>query len=146
MPWARHDSAFTRAFEDLVVHNAVVANKQAAADRYAISWRAANNACVRVAAEALGRIDLLDGLVAVAIDEVNKKGQRYLTVVCHHFSGRVVWAPRAAAATPWRSSSPPWATSGPGRCGSSAVTVPSGSSSNQSGLGPMSRLINHAES
>lgn len=34
VPWARHDSAFTRAFEDLVVHDAIVGNKQAAADRY----------------------------------------------------------------------------------------------------------------
>jgi len=91
--WARHDSAFTRAFEDLVVHDAVVGNKQAAADRYGISWRAVNNACVRVATEALGRVDLLDGLVAVAIDEVKyKKGQRYLTVVCDHFTGKVIWA------------------------------------------------------
>lgn len=43
VPWARHDSAFTRAFEDLVVHDAIVGNKQAAADRYGISWRAVNN-------------------------------------------------------------------------------------------------------
>jgi transposase len=93
VPWARHDLAFSRAFEDLVVHDAVVANKQAAADRYGISWRAVNNACVRVATEALGRVDLLEGLVAVAIDEVKyKKGQRYLTVVCDHFTGRVIWA------------------------------------------------------
>lgn len=93
LPWARHDSSFSRAFEDLVVHDAIVANKQAAADRYAISWRAVNNACVRIATEALGRVDLLDGLVAVAIDEVKyKKGQRYLTVVCDHLTGRVVWA------------------------------------------------------
>jgi len=93
VPWARHDSAFTRAFEDVVVHDAIVGNKQAAADRYGISWRAVNNACVRAATEALGRTDLLSGLVAVAIDEVKyKKGQRYLTVVCDHFSGRVVWA------------------------------------------------------
>ncbi len=93
MPWARHDSAFTAALEDLVVHDAVVANKQAAADRHGLSWRAVNNACVRLAQEALGRVDLLDGLVAVAIDEVKyKKGQRYLTVVCDHFTGRVVWA------------------------------------------------------
>ena len=93
VPWARHDSAFSRAFEDLVVHDAIVGNKQAAADRYGISWRAVNNACVRVATEALGRIDLLDGLVAVAIDEVKyKKGHKYLTVVCDHFTGRVVWA------------------------------------------------------
>lgn len=93
VPWARHDSAFTRAFEDLVVHDAVVGNKAAAAERYAISWRAVNNACVRVAAEALDRVDLLEGLVAVAVDEVKyKKGQRYLTVVCDQFTGRVVWA------------------------------------------------------
>jgi len=92
VPWARHDSAFSRAFEDLVVHDAIVGNKQAAADRYGISWRAVNNACVRVATEALGRVDLLDGLVAVAIDEVKyKKGHKYLTVVCDHFTGRVVW-------------------------------------------------------
>lgn len=91
--WARHGSSFTRAFEDLVVHHAVVANKQAAADRYGISWRAVDNACVRVAQEALGRVDLLDGLFAVAIDEVKyKKGHRYLTVVCDHVTGRVVWA------------------------------------------------------
>ncbi len=43
VPWARHDTAFSRAFEDLVVHDAIVANKQAAADRYGISWRAVNN-------------------------------------------------------------------------------------------------------
>lgn len=93
VPWARHDSAFTRAFEDLVVHDAIVGNKQAAADRYGISWRAVNNMCVRVATEALGRVDLLDGLVAIAIDEVKyKKGQRYLTVVCDHVTGKVIWA------------------------------------------------------
>jgi len=93
VPWARHDSAFSRAFEDLVVWEAIAACKQTAAERYDISWRAVNNACVRVATEALGRTDLLDGLVAIAIDEVKyKKGQRYLTVVCDHNTGRVVWA------------------------------------------------------
>ena len=93
VPWARHDSSFTRAFEDLVVHDAIVGNKQAAADRYGISWRAVNNMCVRVATEALGRVDLLDGLVAIAIDEVKyKKGHKYLTVVCDHFTGKVIWA------------------------------------------------------
>lgn len=93
VPWARHDTAFSRAFEDLVVHDAIVGSKQAAAERYSISWRAVNNACVRVATEALGRADLLSGLVAVAIDEVKyKKGHKYLTVVCDHFTGRVVWA------------------------------------------------------
>lgn len=93
LAWARHDSAFTRAFEDLVVYDALASSKQRSADRHGICWRAVNNACERLVAEALGRVDLLDGLVAVAIDEVKyKKGQRYLTVVCDHFSGKVVWA------------------------------------------------------
>jgi transposase len=93
VPWARHDSAFSRAFEDLVVHDAIIGNKAAAAARYGISWRAVNNACGRLAEEALGRVDLLDGLVAVAIDEVKyKKGHKYLTVVCDHVTGKVVWA------------------------------------------------------
>lgn len=92
-PFARHDTTFTAALEDLVVHDAVVSNKQAAAGRYGLSWRAVNNACIRLAEEALAGEDLLDGLVAVALDEVKyKKGQRYLTVVCDHVTGRVVWA------------------------------------------------------
>ena len=93
VPWARHDSWFTAAFEDLVVFDAIVSSKLAAARRYGVSWRAVDHMCVRVATEALGRVDLLDGLVAIAIDEVKyKKGQRYLTVVCDHLSGRVIWA------------------------------------------------------
>ena len=60
--WARHDSAFTRAFGDLDVHDAVVGNKQAVAERDGVSWRAVNNACVQVATEALGRAELLGGL------------------------------------------------------------------------------------
>jgi transposase len=93
VPWARHDSAFTRAFEDLVVHDAVVSSKLACARRYGISWRAVNAICWRVAEEMLGRIDLLDGLVAIAIDEVKYKlGQRYLTIVTDHLTGKVVWA------------------------------------------------------
>jgi transposase len=93
VPFARHDSWFTRAFEDLVVYDAIVSNKLAAARRHGVSWRAVDHMCVRVATEALGRVDLLSGLVAIAIDEVKyKKGQRYLTVVCDHLTGKVVWA------------------------------------------------------
>jgi transposase len=91
--FARHNSAFTRAFEDLVVFDAIVSNKLAAAKRHGISWRAVDHMCIRVATEALGRIDLLEGLVAIAVDEVKyKKGHKYLTVVCDHLTGRVIWA------------------------------------------------------
>ncbi|MEJ5234153.1 MAG: transposase, partial [Geminicoccaceae bacterium] len=70
-------------------------NKAAAAKRYGISWRAVNNMCTRLVEEALDRVDLLDGLVAISIDEVKyKKGHKYLTVVCDHMTGRVIWAAR----------------------------------------------------
>lgn len=93
VPWARHASAFTAAFEDLVVHDAVVGNKTAAARRYGVSWKAVNNMCTRLLDEALDRVDMLDGLTAIAIDEVKyKKGHRYLTVVCDHVTGKVIWA------------------------------------------------------
>lgn len=93
VPWARHDSAFSRSFEDLVVFDAIASSKLAAVRRYGISWRAVNNMCIRVATEALGRVDLLEGLVAIAIDEVKyKKGHKYLTVVCDHLTGQVIWA------------------------------------------------------
>lgn len=92
VPWARHNSVFTRSFEDVVVHDAVRSNKTSAAGRYGLTWRAVDGMCTRLLDEAMGRIDLLDGLIAVAIDEVKaRKGQRYLTVVSDPFSGRVVW-------------------------------------------------------
>ncbi len=76
-----------------MVYDAIVSSKLAAARRHGVSWRAVDHMCIRVATEALGRVDLLSGLVAIAIDEVKyKKGQRYLTVVCDHLSGKVIWA------------------------------------------------------
>jgi transposase len=93
VPFARHDSWFTRDFEDLVVYDAIASSKAAAAIRHGVSWRAVDHMCRRLLAEALTRVDLLEGLVAIAIDEVKyKKGQRYLTVVCDHVTGRVIWA------------------------------------------------------
>ena len=79
-----------------------------------------NNVCLRVATEALGRVDLLAGLVAIAIDEVKyKKGQRYLTVVCDHFTGRVVWAAKGRSKDTVRR--PSSKTLGKERLGSAAI-------------------------
>lgn len=92
VPWARHDTVFTRSFEDVVVYDAVRSNKTSVARRYGLTWRAVDAMCTRLLAEAMDRIDLLEGLIAVAIDEVKaKKGQRYLTVVSDPFTGKVVW-------------------------------------------------------
>jgi transposase len=47
----------------------------------------------RVVARAAGRVDLLEGLRSIAVDEVaHRKGQRYVTVIVDNDTGRLVWA------------------------------------------------------
>ncbi|MBO4210859.1 ISL3 family transposase [Micromonospora echinofusca] len=92
-PWARHGSRFTTAFEDtcawLTAHTAASTVGQL----LRISWRAVTGIAARVVAETGGTTDRLDGLRRIGIDEVAyRKGQRYLTVVVDHDTGRLVWA------------------------------------------------------
>jgi transposase len=93
MPWARHDSRFTRAFEDQVAWLAVNTSKTAVAELMRVAWRSVGGIIERVAAEAVREVDLLDGLRRIGIDEIShRKGHRYLTVVVDHHTGRLVWA------------------------------------------------------
>jgi transposase len=93
VPWARHGSRFTRSFEDQAAWLAVQCSRKAVAELLRIAWRTVGSICERVAAEAAGRRDLLAGLSWIGIDEIShRKGQRYLTVVVCHHTGRLVWA------------------------------------------------------
>jgi transposase len=93
VPWARHDARFTRAFEDQVAWLAVNTSKTAVAELMRVAWRSVGTILERVAAEAVRDVDLLDGLRRIGIDEIShRKGQRYLTVVVDHHTGRLVWA------------------------------------------------------
>src|SRR4051794_21451507 len=93
VPWARHGSRFTRAFEDQVAWLAVHTSKTAVAALMRIAWRTVGGICERVAAEAQREVDLLADLKRVGIDEIShRRGQRYLTVVVCHDTGRLVWA------------------------------------------------------
>ena len=93
VPWARHDSRFTRAFEDQAAWLAVNTSKTAVAELMRIAWRTVGAICERVCDEAQREVDLLDGLRRIGIDEIShRKGQRYLTVVVDHDTGRLVWA------------------------------------------------------
>jgi transposase len=93
VPWARHESWFTRAFEDQAAWLAVNTSASAVAALMRSTWRAVGGICERVAAEARAQRDLLAGLRRIGFDEISvRKGQRYLTIVVDHHSGRLVWA------------------------------------------------------
>ncbi len=93
VPWARHDARLTRSFEDQVAWLAVNSSRTAVAELMRISWRTVGRICERVGAEAKSKVDLLADLRRIGIDEIShRKGQRYLTVVVDHDSGRLVWA------------------------------------------------------
>jgi transposase len=92
-PWARHDSGFTRPFEDQVAWLTVNTSKTAVRELMRISWPTVGWICERVMAEQSAGRDLLAGLRRLGFDEISvRKGHRYLTVVVDHDTGRLVWA------------------------------------------------------
>jgi transposase len=93
VPWARHDSRFTVAFEDQCCWLAANTSKKAVAELMRVTWRTVGSICERVAAEALASRDLFAGLKRIGIDDFSyRKGHRYLTVVVDHDTGRLLWA------------------------------------------------------
>jgi transposase len=92
--WARHGSWFTREFEDQVAWLATQCSKSAVCELMRISWLTVGRIIERVVAEQSARLgDPLEGLRRIGIDELSyRKGQRYITVVVDHDSGRLVWA------------------------------------------------------
>jgi len=93
VPWARHDSRFTRTFEDQVAWLACECSKRAVSELMRIAWLTVGRILTRVAAEKRARFDPLDHLKRIGIDELShRKGHRYLSVVVDHDSGLLVWA------------------------------------------------------
>jgi transposase len=93
VPWAEHDSRFTRAFEDQAAWLAVECSKTAVAALMRIAWRTVGNILTRVARRVLKPRRRLAGLRRIGIDEISfRRGQRYIIVVVDHDSGRLVWA------------------------------------------------------
>ena len=92
--WARHGSRFTRAFEQQAAWLATHSSKSAVCELMRISWPTVGRIIERVAAdERIRQGDPLEGLRRIGIDELSfRKGQRYITVVVDHDSGRLVWA------------------------------------------------------
>lgn len=98
VPWARHGAGFTRGFDDQVAWLAVHTSKSAVAELQRIAWRTVGRIVERVCDEGRAQRDLLAGLTRIGIDEISyRRGQRYLTVVIDHHSGRLVWAAAGAS-------------------------------------------------
>lgn len=94
VPWARHGSRFTREFEQQVAWLAAACSKTAVCELMRISWYTVGGIIERVVADLEAeRGDRLDGLRRIGIDELSyRSGQRYITVVVDHETGRLVWA------------------------------------------------------
>lgn len=93
VPWARHHAGHTRFFDDQVAWLAVQTSKTAVTRLMRIAWRTVGAIITRVVADIDNRVDRLEGLRRIGIDEISyKKGHRYITVVIDHDSKRLVWA------------------------------------------------------
>lgn len=101
VPWARPGSGFTKEFEDQCAWLAVHTSQTAVSKLLRIAWRTVGRILMSVGSEARSRIDLLDGLRRIGIDELSyRKGHKYVTVVVDHDTGRIVWmAPGRDTAT-----------------------------------------------
>ena len=92
LPWARAGARHTRDFEDLAAFLAQQMAKAPIARLLRIGWDTVGAIVTRVVADHLDETRLT-GLVMVGCDEISyRRGQRYLTTVCDHASGAIVWA------------------------------------------------------
>lgn len=94
VPWARHGSWFSKAFEEQVAWMVLHTTRSVVADYFRIEWKTVGAIIARVAADKRAKApNPFDGLVNIGIDETSyKKGHKYLTVVVNHDTGTVIWA------------------------------------------------------
>ena len=93
VPWARHGSKHTRAFEDTAGWMSLHLSKKAVSEYLRVSWDTVGPMVNRVEKETRSGEKRFDGLVRIGIDETSyKKGHKYITVVINHDTNTVVWA------------------------------------------------------
>lgn len=93
VPWARPGAKHTWVFEDTCAWLAAHTALSVLTVLLRIAWRTVAAIVTRVVADGRDTNDLLAGLTRIGIDEIAyRKGQRYLTVIVDHSTGRLVWA------------------------------------------------------
>jgi transposase len=92
VPWARHDSDFSRPFEDAVGLLAQKLDHTAVVELTGVAWVTVGRIAARLVHEMLHE-DRFENLRRIGVDEISyRKGHKYLTVVVDHDTGRVIWA------------------------------------------------------
>ena len=92
VPWARHDSHFTRAFEDAVGLMAQRTDQTAVSQLFGIAWVTVGKIAERLVDELLDP-ERFANLRRIGVDEISfRKRHRYLTIVTDHDTGDVIWA------------------------------------------------------
>lgn len=98
VPWAEHDSRFTRDFEDHVAYLAQRSDQSTVATTMRIAWRTVGSIMQRVVARCR-QGDLLDNLEYIGVDELSyRRHHEYVTVVVDHIKQRVVWVSEGKSA------------------------------------------------
>lgn len=91
VPWARHNSHFTRPFEDAVGLMAQRTDRTAVSQLFGISWVTVGSIAGRLVDELIDP-DRFASLRRIGVDEISfRKRHRYLTIVTDHDTGNVVW-------------------------------------------------------
>lgn len=101
VPWAYHDSGFTRDFDMTVGWLAVYLPRSVIQEYMRIDWETVGRCVSRTLHEIEPeRSRRLDNLVNIGIDETSyKKGHKYITVIINHDTNSVVWAAKGHGKT-----------------------------------------------
>lgn len=93
VPWARHNSSFTRDFENNVVWMCKYLPKTAVSKMQRISWNTIGPIISRFRKDVdPNPSHRFDNLRKIGIDETSyKKGHKYLTVIVNHDTNSVIW-------------------------------------------------------
>ena len=94
VPWARHNSRFTKEFEELATWLSLSCTKTTVSSLLRTSWNSIGPIISRMRAELdPDPASRFENLVRIGVDETSyKKGHKYITVVINHDTGKVVWA------------------------------------------------------
>lgn len=100
VPWAEHDSGFTRDFEERCAYFAQESNQTFVSRTLRISWRSVGRVVRSVVRRTIGALnDRLRHLRNIGVDEISyRKHHEYITTVVDHDRGIVIWMGKGKSA------------------------------------------------